>query len=479
MPPAPDQSKSDSLIGSVIGGRYLIVRPIGRGGMGVVYEGVHQQLERAVAIKVLSPAWCSEPSAVERFMREARTATGLGHSNIVDIHDLGRLEDGRPYLVMPLLRGGNLAQLLEAEGPQSPTRVAKLLWGVADALDLIHAQKLVHRDIKPENLMVVTVHGKETVKILDFGLAALISSTERLTRQGAICGTPQYMAPETVAGDMPDARGDVYSLAVVAFELLTGHVPFDGPQPFVVLTKKLHNDPPPLSSMSDLDFQETLELVCAKALAIDHNARYPSASEFLRAFAESAFSSESADPDAGFAPTAFIESTPPERESGVTKRLAEGARIPEVPRDESISYSLIGIRRRLSQWWWVAVAALALALGFLLWPDSAAAPAEGAVEQAVEPPVLAPGEDRASAESLSKRGTSAFAKGDLATAAGLYRDATLAAPSYAPAWRGLGLANERMGRTSTAVRAYKRYLKLAPKAKDASLIRRRLDKLQR
>ena len=150
MTPAQPKSESDPVLGVVVGGRYIVQRVIGRGGMGVVYGGVHQELERPVAIKVLSPAWCSDPSAVERFLREARTTSNLGHANIVDIHDLGRLPDGRPYLVMPLLDGTNLATLLSGQpdpgykeiflmhyphGPHrslSPSRHAELLQHVMD-----------------------------------------------------------------------------------------------------------------------------------------------------------------------------------------------------------------------------------------------------------------------------------------------------------------------------------------------------------
>jgi serine/threonine protein kinase len=172
-----DPPPRDPLIGAHIDGRYTVRSLIGRGGMGVVYGAVHDQLERPVAIKVLNAAWSSDPVAVERFLREARTAGSLSHGNIVDVTDLGRLPDGRPYLVMPKVEGENLAALLNAGGPQPPKRVAELLIGVASALDLIHAKGLVHRDIKPENLMyVVREDGSETVMLLDFGIAALLLS---------------------------------------------------------------------------------------------------------------------------------------------------------------------------------------------------------------------------------------------------------------------------------------------------------------
>src|ERR1700712_115076 len=218
----------DALIGSRIDGRYTLHSVLGQGGMGVVYEGVHDELGRPVAIKVLNAAWATDRTAVERFLREARTASSFSHSNIVDVSDLGRLADGRPYLVMPKISGIDMATLLAENGPQPAKRVAALLSGVASALDLVHSKGFVHRDIKPENLMyVVRDDGSETVMLLDFGIAAAVmSSGPRLTRQGAIFGTPHYLPPEVCTGERCDARGDVYSLASVAFELITGMLPF-------------------------------------------------------------------------------------------------------------------------------------------------------------------------------------------------------------------------------------------------------------
>lgn len=547
MTGAKPHSTRDPLLGAHIGTRYLVQRVIGRGGMGVVYGGVHQELERPVAIKVLSPNWCSDPNAVERFLREARTASNLGHANIVDIHDLGRLPDGRPYLVMPLLDGINLAELMHEEGTQSPSRVASLLWGVADALDLIHAKRLVHRDIKPENLMIIRrAHGQEVVKLLDFGLAALVSSTERLTRQGAICGTPQYMAPETAAGDMPDARGDVYSLGVVAFELVTGKVPFDGPQPFNVLTRKLNEPAPSLEDVAGRAFSPELEAVCTRVLAIDPRTRFASAGEFLRAFAEAAFSTPTPEDSeaAGRARTERLEGAAVDRSaSGVKSRetsVAEGVQSARHTDPESIWYSSIGLRRRPSWRAWAALLVIltVTAMGLLaLWrpqapPKEASEPAPRAVSPpavvsptvskavappnavvtptddeprtkpapppkpkakpaateprppvpAAEPPPAPPPkpapEDTETAARLTADGTRAFAQGQLRSAAGLFAQATRSAPSYAAAWRGLGLASERMNRHASAVRAYRRYLSLAPKAPDAPRIRARVDKLE-
>jgi len=280
-----EPAEHDSLLGTRIDGRYSVHRELGRGGMGVVYEGVHDDLGRPVAIKVLNLAWASDPTAVARFLREARTASSFSHPNIVDVTDLGRLPDGRPYLIMPKITGTDLAAMLTESGAQPAKRVAQLLMGVAAALDVIHAKGFVHRDIKPENLMyVVREDGSETVMLLDFGIAAAVMSNEpRLTGQGAIFGTPQFMPPEVCSGGMPDARGDVYALATVAFELITGVLPFGDDNMMRVLTEKLTTDPPTLSESSGVPFPPELEDVVTRGLARDPRERFAHASEFITA----------------------------------------------------------------------------------------------------------------------------------------------------------------------------------------------------
>mgnify|MGYP003546908944 FL=1 len=275
----------DPLIGTRIDGRYTVHGVLGAGGMGVVYEGVHDELGRQVAIKVLNAAWATDRTAVERFLREARTASSFSHGNIVDVSDLGRLGDGRPFLVMPKITGVDLATLLHETGPQPAKRVAALLAGVAAALDLVHAKGYVHRDIKPENLMyVVREDGSETVMLLDFGIAAAVmSSGPRLTRQGSIFGTPHYLPPEVCAGQRSDARGDVYSLAAVAYELITGALPFPIEDIMQLMAVKVTQDAPSLAAASGQSFPPEVEAVVALGMARNPNERYPSASTFIHA----------------------------------------------------------------------------------------------------------------------------------------------------------------------------------------------------
>jgi serine/threonine-protein kinase len=289
---------NDPLIGARLDGRYRITGVLGRGGMGIVYEGVHEQLGRAVAIKVLGPNTATDPIVVERFLREARIASGLGHGNIVDVSDLGRLPDGRPYLVMPKVTGADFATLLEREGPQSPSRVAHLLRGAASALDLVHAKGLVHRDVKPENLMhVVREDGTETVMLMDFGIASLMTSNAaRLTADGMLCGTPAYVAPELVSTGDFDHRADVYALATVAFEMITGRLPFDDSNPLRILPMKTMRDAPTLGAVTKRAFGDAIERVVARGLQRDPELRYQSAGALIDALEDAARSEPAPDP---------------------------------------------------------------------------------------------------------------------------------------------------------------------------------------
>ncbi|MFW5925464.1 MAG: protein kinase domain-containing protein [Myxococcota bacterium] len=282
--PFDDEAPGDPLLGSLIDGRFRVMKLIGEGGMGRVYDALHEGLGRPVAIKVLGAAWASDEQAIRRFQREARTASSIGHRAIIDISDLGRLDDGRPYLVMERLHGDSFADLLDEHGRLEAERVAHLVGEVASALDAVHARGIVHRDIKPENLITVAdpEGGAEQVKLLDFGLAAFAlpgAETARLTRHGQMHGTPHYMAPEAAGENLPDYRADVYSLAVVAFELLTGSVPFDSNNPLQILTRRMHEDPPTMREQAGLDLGDALERVLARGLARDPQHRYASAGE--------------------------------------------------------------------------------------------------------------------------------------------------------------------------------------------------------
>ncbi len=218
-----------------LGDRYLIEQRLARGGMGTVYEAVDTLLGRQVAVKVLRDELAGRPDAVERFEREARLLASLSHPNIVTVHDAGVLL-GTPYLVMERLEGRTVRELLQAHGSLGPGESVVILRGVASALDAAHARGIVHRDLKPENVFLAQLGGVRVPKVLDFGLARLVSGGEGqpfVTRAAELWGTPAYMAPEQSPGASPVASWDLYACAVMTFELLTGRLPDADPPPIL------------------------------------------------------------------------------------------------------------------------------------------------------------------------------------------------------------------------------------------------------
>ncbi len=224
---------------------YRLARKIGEGASGVVYEAEHVELGRRLAIKVLAPEHASASDAVERFRREARAVAKLSHPNLVGLYDFGKSLDGRVFLAMDLLRGDTLAKRLKTESALSWRDATKLAIEVCRALEAAHGAKLVHRDLKPANLFLTDDGG---VKLLDFGVAMALADTiadanEKRQKGFAIFGTPEYMAPEQVAGEAVDGRCDLYSLGCVLYEMVTGLRVFEGPSAVVVMGKQLRETP--------------------------------------------------------------------------------------------------------------------------------------------------------------------------------------------------------------------------------------------
>lgn len=216
--------------GAVVGGRYRLERPVGEGGMGTVYVAYDTALDRRVAVKVLRQDLI-DPDTAERFQREARLAAALAHPNVVTVHDIGVTPSGHAFLVMELLEGVTLRQELRRLTSLPVPRVRDILRGVCAAVDAAHRRQMVHRDLKPENVFLCRGESGEIPKVLDFGLAKALGpdGVATLTRPGMVAGTPQYMAPEHLQGDEPSPDWDLWSLAVVVFEMITGRFPFDGP----------------------------------------------------------------------------------------------------------------------------------------------------------------------------------------------------------------------------------------------------------
>ena len=249
--PTPDPKPSSrpggagSLLGTVVGGRYRLVRVIGEGGTSAVYEAEHVHMHKRLAVKVLSPEMSQSPEAVARFEREAVAASRIDHPNVAAATDFGALDDGSFFLVLDYVEGQTLRDVLGASGERfEPARALRVARQAASGLAAAHALGIVHRDLKPENLVLTEREGdRDFLKILDFGIAKVPVSEiapgapkpEALTKAGMVYGTPEYMSPEQAMGTTVDLRADLYSLGVILFELLAGVRPFDEDNKVVLL----------------------------------------------------------------------------------------------------------------------------------------------------------------------------------------------------------------------------------------------------
>src|SRR6266511_2324994 len=275
-------SDSGALTGRTLDQKYYLESKIGFGGMGTVYRASRLLIGDWAAVKVLHPDQMADPQAVERFRREAQTAARLKHPNVVAVYDFGVSSEGLNYQVMELAEGESLRSLVERQGTLAETSVAEIIRQVCAALDEAHRQGIVHRDIKPENILVQTITGGLHVKVLDFGIAALRDvKAGRLTRTGALVGTPQYMSPEHCLGEELDGRSDIYSLGIVLFEMLTSVVPFDSPTPTAIVVKHV-NDPPPAPRALNPKISPAVESVALRALEKRRDARPQTAGEMAR-----------------------------------------------------------------------------------------------------------------------------------------------------------------------------------------------------
>ena len=277
-------TKRDPWIGKTVAGRFRIIDFIGKGGMGTVYLAEHETLPRRFAIKILKTEYLTNELFVERFRREAIASSRVVHPNVVYITDFGRLPEGNFYIVMEFLEGTGLDSLLEAQGRIPLTRALPILIQLADALDHAHKMGVVHRDLKAENVLLVEERNRvDVVKILDFGIARLLvpdCTNSRITSHGQVFGTPEYMSPEQASDKNLDGRSDIYSLGVLAFELVTGQPPFLSPNPADVLHAHLSQMPPPPSSMvPDFHVPRIFDGVVLKCLAKKPTERYTTGGE--------------------------------------------------------------------------------------------------------------------------------------------------------------------------------------------------------
>jgi serine/threonine protein kinase len=265
--------------GTVIDGRYRIQSLLGEGGMGAVYTAEHVKVGRRVAFKVLAAQWTSVGNVAQRFRDEARAASAAGHPNIIEVFDAGELPDGRPYLVMELLEGRELAAVAAAQGGLEIARACRIMRDVARALDAAHARGIIHRDLKGENVMLVARGDEEIVKVLDFGIAANSASMgPRATTPGLIIGTPAFMAPEQAKGAKPTIAFDIYALGVLLHDSLTGTVPFEELEGLALLAAKTTEIPPSIATVRD-DLPTALVELVDSCLMLDPSLRPATARE--------------------------------------------------------------------------------------------------------------------------------------------------------------------------------------------------------
>ncbi len=234
---------ADALIDTVIDRRYRVEALLGEGGMGFVYRVTHVELDKALAVKVLRSANTRDEEVMARFRREAQSASNIGHEHIVDIIDFGTLPDGSTYFVMECLEGVDLIDTIDAAQRLPEDRAIHIARQVCLALGAAHDAGIVHRDLKPENVFLIQKgDDKDFVKVLDFGIAKVANRPNRLTKEGEVLGTPHYMSPEQCAGGDIDHRTDIYSLGVLLYEMVTGHVPHDADTMMGILTKQMYED---------------------------------------------------------------------------------------------------------------------------------------------------------------------------------------------------------------------------------------------
>jgi serine/threonine protein kinase/tetratricopeptide (TPR) repeat protein len=266
FPKEDDESLGLNFTGRVINNRYRVIRKIGEGGMGTVYAGEHVEIGKGVAIKILHPAYSTQQDLVERFRREARAASRIGHPNIVDVTDFGSTEDGCAYFVMEHLDGIDLADVLSHERRLDCPRACNIAIQICRALAAAHAAGVIHRDLKPENIFLVARDGQaDFVKVLDFGIARSMGRARRLTNPGVAMGTPEYMAPEQAEGGAVDHRSDIYSVGALIYEMASGSPP------------QLNRDKdliPPRGVKADIP--EELDRIVMRALERDPERRYQS-----------------------------------------------------------------------------------------------------------------------------------------------------------------------------------------------------------
>lgn len=353
-------NKHDPFIGrEILNGQFQILQKIGSGGMGSVYKAVQPEMNRMVAVKILHPKLTARKDLASRFRREARAMSHLTHPNTAKVFLYGELEDGSLYIVMEFLQGRNIAQTVKAEGPMTLDRAVPILLASCGALEEAHRAGIIHRDMKPENIFLSEQGGlKDFAKVLDFGLAKVTEREMRpgsviLTQEGMVFGTPEFMSPEQAQGRPLTPSSDLYSLAIILFEMLTGKLPFNAKNPMEFIQLQVSGTPanvfdlaPPGHTLPPLlgDFFD-------RALAKKAEDRFQSGTEFGEAL-------RAVHAGASELPPRALAGAPPLAPGGSVPAPAKPASIPAGPgpaKKQDLSLGLL-----------VGVAAGCLVLGIVV-----------------------------------------------------------------------------------------------------------------
>ncbi len=331
-----DREAGPLAVGQMLDDKYRIDELLEVGGMGAVYVGSHTKLQKRVAIKVLRSELVSAVEIVERFLREAVAASRIGHENIIEVTDIGKAQNGSPFIVMELLEGENLAARIKRVGPLPVPQACHIAIEILSAMDAAHRAGIVHRDLKPENVFLVRKSRAETVKVLDFGISRMVQTEEgqnRLTLTGLVMGTPYYMSPEQAVGESEiTAAADIYAAGVILYEMLTAKVPFEATNYNSLIYKVLSGQFPPPRVY--VPMPGPLEQLIFRAMQLKPHDRFGSATEMIHAlepFAPAVTTSQpfplvgySPSPAGGFQPalSGGVPLAPLPGLSGPTARMA-------------------------------------------------------------------------------------------------------------------------------------------------------------
>ncbi len=318
------------MIGRLISGRYRLIAPLGEGGMATIWRAVDEQLDREVAVKLLRPQFSSDAGFAARFKQEARSAGGLSHPNIVSVYDYGTDGvDGDQYIVMELVSGSDLSSILRDRRTLSTDDAVRVAIGTAGALEAAHRKGIVHRDVKPGNILITD---SGDVKVTDFGIARAVAEAS-MTVTGTTLGSVHYFSPEQARGDEVTGASDVYSLAIVLYEMLSGRRPFEADSAAAVALKRLNEDPPRPSTFG-VPIAAGLEAIVMRGLARDPAERFPDAGAFAEALRVWRRNPDATPPLAAGLAGAAVATTPPAGEPTVyvPPRVTRPAdRIPVAP----------------------------------------------------------------------------------------------------------------------------------------------------